>query len=151
VHVQTLDLAPIRAALRAALVPALARDVAELASVARADPEQLHAVLPRVVVVPVRSLVSGPAGLGHGRMLTEEVGVICQLAYSRADDEAGDVLRAMREAALSALEGHPPAAGWSPLRWQGGRVLAARSGHYSWIDLIQTQLPVHELRGEALS
>jgi len=148
-----LDLAPIRTALDVALVPALAREVTERASTARADGADRVAVYPRVVLVALRTQVSGPQGLGHGRTLTEQFGAVVQVQQLAGDDAAAaDALLAIRRAIFAALEGHPPAAGWSPIRYQGGRLLAHSDATlaFTWADTYSTQAPVHELRGAAL-
>lgn len=116
----------------------------ELGSVAAADPAQRLRVFPALVVVPQSTAISGQAGLGSGRTITERLAVITQVRERPTlDAEVGADMQTIRAAVYDALEKRFPAAGWSPLLYDGGEVWAIEDGIYSRIDWWTTQTATH--------
>ena len=136
-----LDPAWIRAALTGLLSAGTLRDLRILGTAQRALAGLLVARTPGIAIVPASSAVAGPQGVGNGRLLTESFELVIQVSHLAGDDAGATAdLRTIRTAVLAALEGQRPAADWSPLRYQGGQLLAIDDAIYTWVERYSTQI-----------
>lgn len=136
----------LQQALAPLKVAGVVNDIRVLGESQRAGVGLMIARTPGIAIVPSASVVTGPQGLGNGRMLTETVELVVQVQQLVSDDQSALVaVKAIREAMLTALERHRPAAGWSPLRYQGGRLLTIQDTIYTWVDRYSTQAPMPTL------
>ncbi|MBV5274457.1 MAG: hypothetical protein JZU52_12710 [Lamprocystis purpurea] len=141
------DLAVIAAALAPLRDTGLVRDLRLLGSAERADPASGVRQPPSVLIVPERTVCTGPEGIGRGRTLTETIGILVQVRNLDSDDAAAaTAIGAIRAAVWTALEGQrlaPPT--WGPLRYQGGQMIAIAEGLFTWMDRYDTAAPVSVL------
>lgn len=122
------------------LVPRPLASVVALGGIERADPAKRLRQLPGVAVVPESTRVAGEGGMGNARTVTERLAVITQVReVAGRDAQALAELSAIRAAVWERLEALRPSTEWSPLRFDGGRLLSIDEGVYSWIDYWITQ------------
>lgn len=120
--------------------PSLVQDIRVLGAAERADPGAMVRRRPSIAIVPTTTTAAGPDGVGNGRILTEQVDLMIQVdQVAGADANAIATLRTIREAIFALLEGTRLAAAWSPLRYQGGRLLGIDNATYTWADRYATQ------------
>jgi hypothetical protein len=117
------------------LMPRTVTSVVALGGIERADPAQRLRQLPGIAVVPESARVAGEGGMGNARTVTERLAVITQVReVAGRDAQALSQLAAIRAAAWERLEALRADTDWSPLRFDGGRLLSIDEGVYSWID-----------------
>lgn len=118
----------------------LVRDLRVLGATERAAPGAMVRGRPSIAVIPAASTAAGPAGIGNGRMLTEQVELVLQVdQLGGADASALETLRTLRQAIFALLEAQRPDRDWSPLRYQGGALVAIDNATYTWVERYATQ------------
>lgn len=141
------DLLTVLAPLR----PRLVRGLLTVTQLSRAQTAPAASrALPALIIVPERAAVSGPQGLGSGRMLAETVALLIHVQQAAADDaDAYADLCAIRAAVFDLLEGRRLTADWSPFKYQGGQMLGTANGLYRWAERYSTERAIHTGRRDA--
>ena len=88
--------------------------------------------------------VSGPEGLGHGRIITESIGVACVINIACPEQDGPDGrMVALRGAVAGLLDDWRHTPRWSPLLYVAGQPEARNEQILVWVETYTTQVGNH--------